>query len=387
MTDNYRIFDSDRHVAEPIEIWEKYLAPEFKHRAPYFEYFDFGDALGSSDIYQDPEGTVLLAPELMVDGAPVMRARLAKTRLALARAAQHRLLDLKLAQCPEGHIEQMDRCGIDSATLFPTFAMFLNSVDDMDADLVGAFARAYNDWLADFCSYAPRRLRGASLIPRHNPDDMVKELEKAAASGGTTVVLRPNPVQDRILSNPDYEPFWDACERHSISIAIHEGTHTRLATVGTDRFATRFGQHACSHPMEQMMALLALIEGGVLERHPNLQIAFFEAGCSWLPYWLWRLDQIEYAHLAAEVADNVRMKPSDYFRRQCWISMEPDEPNLLEVINIIGEDKILFGTDFPHVDHSGEVTGDIRKLREHLPTQMLRRIFWDNPARFFRLKI
>jgi len=81
-----------------------------------------------------------------------------------------------------------------------------------------------------------------------------------------------------------------------MAVGIHEGTHSRLPTTGAERFNSRFALHACSHPMEQMMALLALIEGGVLERHRRLRVAFLESGCGWLPYWLWKLDE-EYKNL------------------------------------------------------------------------------------------
>lgn len=115
---------------------------------------------------------------------------------------------------------------------------------------------------------------------------MVKELHRMANLGWKAVFLRPNPVKGRILSDPAYEPFWTACEDLDMAVGIHEGNHSRLSTTGAERFNSRFALHACSHPMEQMMALLALIEGGVLERHRRLRVAFLESGCGWLPYWL-----------------------------------------------------------------------------------------------------
>jgi predicted TIM-barrel fold metal-dependent hydrolase len=384
MPKNLPIFDGDRHVIEPLELWKDYLAPEFRQHAPYFEYLDRGEPLQDRVAYIGPEGAVTLPPDLMIDGKPVMNDMTPRTRIELALAAAQRHKEILAGQTPQGHIEQMDRAGIDTAVLYPTLAMFITCIDDMEPALVQAYAQAYNDWLHDFCSYAPQRLIAAGLIPRHDPAHMLTELERIAAFGWNTVVLRPNPVRGRILSDPTYEPFWSACERLKISVAIHEGAHTRLATTGADRFKTRFAQHACSHPMEQMMALLALIEGGVLERHPNLQVAFLEAGCSWLPYWLWRLDNVEYQHLAGEVAEHVRIKPSDYFRRQCWIAIEPDEPQLRETINWIGEDRVLFGTDFPHLDHTGEIVEDMLKLREQWPQQLLEKLLWMNSARFYR---
>jgi predicted TIM-barrel fold metal-dependent hydrolase len=137
--------------------------------------------------------------------------------------------------------------------------------------------------------------------------------------------------------------------------------------------------------MEQMMALLALIEGGVLERHPSLRVAFMEAGCGWVPYWLWRLDQVEYKHLQGEVAENVRRPPSEYFRRQCFVSIEPDEPTLPEVVRQLGAENLLFGTDFPHVDHDGGEGHAMASLRGRLPEEVLQKLSWDNPARLYGL--
>ena len=132
------------------------------------------------------------------------------------------------------------------------------------------------------------------------------------------------------------------------------------------------------------MALLALIEGGVLERHPNLRVGFLESGCGWLPYWLWRLDR-EYLDLRWEVKERVKMKPSEYFRRQCFISIEPDERYLTEIINYIGSDNLIFGSDFPHPDHRPSIVADAVALDERLPKSTVKKILWDNPARFYSL--
>lgn len=145
--------------------------------------------------------------------------------------------------------------------------------------------------------------------------------------------------------------------------------------------------HACSHPMEQMMAMLVLIEGGVLERHPRLKFAFLEAGCGWLPYWLWRLDELEYSNLGWEVRENVRMKPSEYFRRQCFISIEPDEPYVKDIIKYIGEDNILFGSDFPHMDHHPDIMDEIVALEKSLSREIVQKILWDNPMRYYGMKL
>ncbi len=133
------------------------------------------------------------------------------------------------------------------------------------------------------------------------------------------------------------------------------------------------------------MGFLALLEGGVLERHPDLKVAFLEAGCGWVPYWLWRLDEAEYKHLAWEVADNVKMKPSEYFRRQCFVSVEPSEPYLHQTIEYIGEDNLIFGSDYPHIDQDPDVVDEAVALEERLPHETVKKILWDNPRRFYGL--
>jgi predicted TIM-barrel fold metal-dependent hydrolase len=133
-----------------------------------------------------------------------------------------------------------------------------------------------------------------------------------------------------------------------------------------------------------MLALLTLIEGGVLERHPGLRVAFLEAGCTWVPYWLWRLDAT-WKHMAGEVAENVRLMPSEYFRRQCFVSIEPEEPGLQEVIRLLGPDNLLFGTDYPHADHGDDILDHALALRAVLSDNVLHKLFWENPNRFYGL--
>ena len=213
---------------------------------------------------------------------------------------------------------------------------------------------------------------------------MVSELERIADFGWKAVYLRPNPVKGRLLSDPAYEPFWSECEKLAIAVSLHETTHSRVPSAGADRFHTRFALHACSHPMEQMMGLLALIEGGVLENHPQLRVGLLESGCGWLPYWLWRLDR-EYEDLHWEVAETVKMKPSEYFRRQCFIAVEPSEAYLPQLLDYLGPDNLIFGSDYPHMDRKPNVVADMVALEQQIPQQVLQKILWDNPRKFYGL--
>nr|MDT0665998.1 amidohydrolase family protein [Micromonospora sp. DSM 115978] len=166
-----------------------------------------------------------------------------------------------------------------------------------------------------------------------------------------------------------------------VSVSFHEGCHTKLPAAGADRFTSHFGMHTACPPMEQIMALVALLEGGVLERHPSLQFGFLESGCGWVPYFLWRMDDLEYRHWRFQLPE-LRMKPSDYFRRQCYVSVEGCEPYLSKILDDVGVSRLLFASDYPHPDHEfGEEVDDV--LKADIPPAAKSAIFWDNPARFY----
>ncbi|MEM9538513.1 MAG: amidohydrolase family protein [Cyanobacteria bacterium P01_E01_bin.42] len=360
MFEEYRIIDADSHVWEPMEMWQHYLEPAFRRFA--------------------------LLPDMTIAGEKIWFQVSDEAAALWSRTVDANYPEAGLAGFDsESHVRAMKQMGVDISWMYPSHTLWILAIDTMPVPLVGAFVRAYNNWLKDFCSYDPDILRGVGVVNFHAPEEMVSELRRFADFGWKAVFLRPNPVKGRLLKDPAYEPFWRECEELDIAIGIHEGTHSRLPTIGADRFQSHFAQHASSHPMEQMLGLLALIEGGVLERHPKLRVAFLESGCGWLPYWLWRLDE-EYERLHWEIAENVKMKPSEYFRRQCFIAIEPSEPYLAETIQYIGTDNLLFGSDYPHGDHKPDLIKEVITLEEKLSKEVVRKILWDNPARFYGIE-
>ncbi len=195
------------------------------------------------------------------------------------------------------------------------------------------------------------------------------------------MVVRPNPFGGRTLADPILHGLWAACERYAMALCIHDGIHGWNTGLGDDRFASSLGRHACSHPMEAMMAFLSLYEGRVFERFPRLRVAFLESGAGWVPYWLRRLDH-EVGHWGSTAGARA---PSACFRDQCMVSMEPDEPEPAAIVRALGADSLLFGSDFPHLDHDADALGQMKALAPAIGEDALDRILRKNPARLLGL--
>ena len=140
-------------------------------------------------------------------------------------------------------------------------------------------------------------------------------------------------------------------------------------------------RHVYSHAFEMMVAVGSMCGAGVLERHPGLRVAFLEGNCSWLPFLLWRLDE-HFEMFADEWAPELTTAPGEIFKRQCFVSVEADEEPVKHVVEDFGADNLVFSTDYPHVDTKFPHSVD-RLLRLPVGSDDLRKILWDNCARFY----
>jgi predicted TIM-barrel fold metal-dependent hydrolase len=282
----------------------------------------------------------------------------------------------------KARIDDMDLDGMDLAFLYPTMAFFLAEVPDVDLQAV--LCRAYNDWLADYCRVAPERLIGIALLPLADVSASIAELERCTNEHGFRgAFMRPNPYHGRLIQSRAYDPFWSCAESLGVPITVHEGVSDHLPALGRDRSENPVMHHLTSHPFEQMTACAALVLTGVMERHPGLNFVFLESGCGWLPYWLERMDG--HADTWGHKLD-LRMKPSEYFRRQGFISMDPDDECAPGVIDQLGIESMVWASDYPHTDH--DFPGAVRETLEILergPAGAAEQVLDRNPRRLYQL--
>lgn len=350
MSRKYDVIDADGHVLEPFTLWDDYMDPQYRERAP--------------KLVKDENGKERLLLEDKILGSRAGFGGIggvgARQGVVAADAMDYKD-GRKGGFDPHARIPDMDLDGIDAAFLYPSLGLFAGAVSD--PAFAAAMCRAYNRWLADYCKPYPDRLFGIAMLPMQSIDAAIQEMTFARKElGFRGGFLRPNPYNNRKLHDPEYEPFWSAAEELDFSIGIHEGGNSGMPTVGVDRFDGRGAQHIISHTMEMMLAAMSFIWGGVCERHPKLRVAFLESGGGWIAPWLDRMDR----HFDDKGFNDsgLKMRPSDIFRRNCWISFEPVEGSIGALAEYIGPHKILWATDYPHRD--GFFPGAPEMLKERM---------------------
>jgi uncharacterized protein len=348
----YNVIDADGHILEPLDLWEKYLDPKFRDRAPRLVT---DPATGKEKLLVEAQ---LLGSEQGMGGIGGVGARQGEVKAAEMSYEDGRPGGFD----PHKRIPDMDLDGIDAAFLYPSMGLFAGAVQD--PDLAAALCRAYNRWLADYCRPYPDRLFGIAMLPMQSVQHAIEEMKFARKElGFHGVFLRPNPYHgNKMMDDPMYEPFWAAAEDLAIAVGFHEGGSSGMPTVGIDRFEGRAAKHIVSHTMEMMLVCLAVIWGGVCERHPKIRIGFLESGGGWIAPWLDRMDR----HFDDQGFNDsgLQTRPSELFRRNCWISFEPVEGSLKVLADYIGPNKIMWATDYPHRD--GFFPGAPEMVRERL---------------------
>jgi len=360
------VVDADGHVVEPDAAWaglpESRRPRTTRDRAGYEHV-----TVGGREILAVPLGNLARPGSTFDDPATF-----------------HPLADAQPGGWdPVARLVDMDAEGIDQAVLYPTIGLYFSVVDD--AATAVALARAYNDWLAGYCGADGRRLFGAAMLPLQDPEAAAAELRRAVGELGFVAgFVRPNPCLGRSLSDRAYDVVWEAAAELDVPVGVHEGSSVIVPTLGSDRPFNPLVLHAVSHAFEEMLACAQLIAFGVLERHPDLRVVFLESSGGWGPFWLERLD--EQAESFGGFCPDMRLRPSEYFARQCAISFEVDERTLPALAPFVGPERIVWGSDYPH--HDATFPGAVDAIRATVapcPTATQVRVLGLTARRFYRL--
>jgi uncharacterized protein len=379
----FKVMDSDIHVQEPRDLWARYIEPQFKERAPQFTNIPDGSTPGVWRF----EGKVFPA---YIDRPE--RQRLAKVRRRKAHDRHEELgrevgpEEERRGEDPEAMLHAMDVEGIDVSIVFRTRAAHVIAVDGLDAELTAAVCRAFNNWLVDFCKTNRARLKPAALLPVHDVKLAVPEARRSVQELGAVALVLPNQqVNGRPWYDQYYDPLWAEAEKLRVPVAFHGIQMAYQEHLGR-RYLDNFAMaHAVGHPVEMMLALGSMLTGGVFERFPRLTAAFLEGHCGWVPSWLWCLDE-RVEKFGDDERFPLKMPPSEYFRRHCYVSVDPDEAVVRHTIEAIGDENIVISSDWPHDDSAYPRAIETFLQLDGVSEASKRKILWDNCARLYGIQ-
>jgi len=285
---------------------------------------------------------------------------------------------------PQGIVANADSDGIDEMVLFPSLAMAVPTIED--PQLGAAVARRYNEWVAAFAAASGGRLHAAAVVPIEHGELAIAVMAEAKELGLVCTVVPP-ALRHRNLDSADLDSFYSAAEEMDMALGVHGAPGMQLPKIGVDRFTNYIQVHCVSFPFDQMTAMTAMVSGGVFDRHPELRVAFLEAGAGWLPWFVERLGE-HYESRGDWIAGGWRRHPRAYVEAgNIMVTCEPDESMLPAVVEQLGDQCIMFASDYPHWD--GAWPQATAKLRRHaegrLPRRSLERIAAGNARDFYRL--
>ena len=379
MKNNFKIMDSDLHVIESGEIYEKYMPREYFADRPKY--------LGWSPTnfpHWKVQNQIIPPWALSPEVASVQKFLDAPTD-TLYNPIRKRGYSASAA------LEAMDTEGIDIAIVFRTFAHMVVSIDDLQPQIAIACCSAFNDWLSDYCSADNTRLKPAAIISLHDPELAAQEAQRAVLKKNHVgVVLLPMPVNGRYVHATECDVLWKEVEQLGIPILFHGTSGGASKDYSSNRFQNhpnfRTLNHSASFPIELMLALAAMITGGVLARFPKLRVGFLEGNASWLPWWLNRLDD-QWKKYGGGESIRLDRLPSEYFRQQCYIGTDVDEELLRVVIDEVGDDNIVLSTDYPHADGPFPHGIDTFLNLPGIGSESKKKILWDNCVKLYGSRI
>ena len=372
------VVDMDSHVMEPPDLWLNYLEAKYRHRAIRVER-------GADGVEQ-----------LVADDKVMLRGRLAGLG-----GVEHDAIDAFLSKdltyldgCPRAsydtaaRVALLDEWGVDAGVVFPTIGILWDKEDD--PDLAMAWARAYNHWQWDFASPALDRILPIAQVPLYDVDLARTELRRCIDLGFKGMFLAPEPVCGKRPSHPDFDPLWQMLVDADLPICVHLIVRfDRVVNLSGTKWwdpAKERGDIVFNFAMGGTLQLIptvaALVCDGLFDRFPTLKVAIVESGAGYVQYVMDRLDE-KYARFHA--SSPMKRKPSEYIRENFWFVMDPTERAIDAQCDLVGEDRFLWGSDYPHVDSHIRAVDEVREALAPMNPARRNKVLGLNAKRLFAL--
>jgi predicted TIM-barrel fold metal-dependent hydrolase len=387
---DFPTFDADNHLYETKESFTRYLPEQYRSAIDYVELHGRTKImiLGQvSEYIPNPTFEVVAKPgaqeEYFRNGNPEGKS--------YREIIGEPMRSIPAFREPAPRIKVMDELGVDRTLMFPTLASLLEERMRDHVDLTHAAIHALNEWMYEEWTFNyENRIFATPVITLPVVEKAIEELEWCVERGAKTVLIRPAPVPgyrgSRSFGYPEFDPFWQAVVDADILVSMHssDSGYTRYTNDWTgpsemlpfklDSFRYMTGGH---RPIQDAMA--AFVCHGVFARFPELRVASIEAGGEWIPAFVQHLGDTYKKMPNAFEGD-----PVEQFRRNIYVSPF-HEDDLGAIIDVIGADHVLFGSDWPHPEGLAEPTSYVDHLPKGLPAADVEKIMGGNLARIMKV--
>ena len=353
-----KIISVDDHEVEPAHLWQTWLPEKFKERGPRSERRGIGTMrhIGGGTYEQtfDPDGPKadcwIYEDLVYINKRHVASVGFDRDDMTMSPITYDEMR--KGCWDPKARLEDMDVNWVEASLCFPTFPRFCGQTftEAKDKELALACVKAYNDWMVDeWCGDSNGRLVPLTIIPLWDAQLAADEVRRNAARGVRAVCFSEIPPHLGLPSIHSglWDPFFQACEETMTVVNMHIGSSSKMPATSADAPVAVAATLSFNNAMASLTDFLF---SGVLVRFPTLRLAYSEGQIGWLPYVLERADAVWEDHRAwGGVAELVPEPPSTYFHRQVWGCFFKDFHGLRS-LDVIGEDRVTFETDYPHTD-------------------------------------
>ncbi|HWE69480.1 MAG TPA: amidohydrolase family protein [Acidimicrobiales bacterium] len=383
--DGLRVIDADTHLTEAHDLWTRRAPAEYLDRVPRVEVIDG-------------------RPMWVVDGAELGFAggggvidRDGRKGRALEALYEWTLDQIHLgAYDPKARIEVMDDSGIWAQVCFPnSIGLGGQGISEVvkDPRLRLLCIQIYNDAMAEVQDESGLRLLPMPVLPAWDVDACVTEARRVAGLGlrGVNMTSDPQDLGAPDLAHPAWDRLWEVCAELHLPVHFHIGASlTTMTYFGTYPWEsqnqdTKLAIGGTLLFIGNARVVANIILSGMLERHPTLQMVSVESGVGWIPFSLEALDY-EMSENAPKELDKLSMLPSEYFKRQLFATFWFEKNNVPALIASVGEDNVLFETDFPHPTCLYPKPLDtVAEKMSTLTPEVQRKVLGENAAKLYRL--
>jgi predicted TIM-barrel fold metal-dependent hydrolase len=381
----FPVFDADNHLYETRDALTRYLPAEYQGAVDYVDVHGRTKIVVRGQISDyipnptfDRVGRPGAQEEYFKHGNPEGKS---------SREIIGRGIDCPPAFRSAGpRLELMDEQGVQHNIMLPTLASLVEERMRDDPELCAAVIHGLNRWMAEEWPYTfENRMFSTPIITPGILDKAIEELEWVVDHGTRIILMRPAPAWGfrgpRSFALPEFDPYWSKVQESGVLVVIH------ASDTGYGRYANEWegSQHetmafAQPQPFSQALhndyrdiqdAVTSIISHGLLSRFPDLRFALIENGAGWVPHLLERLD-----HTYEQMPQAFAERPSTTFKRSIW--MHPfHEEDPRDLVQLLGADRVIFGSDFPHVEGLADPVSYVDELKG-LPDDDVRKIMGGN---------